>query len=314
MKHSHVSKMAQATLLPRLIAKYRPVLSEQNLVHSLMVLPALAFYIPLFVVPIVLGLAVSFGDWSGVAGALDMEWIGAENYVELAGDRKFWASLGITLRYAAMVVPSQLLISLFLAAAVNSGRGMLAAGVKVAILTPIAMSAVAIGILATFLFSPQIGIPALLSNEPIDLFAEPNGALLGVSIAHVWGGIGFTTFIFLAGLQAIPEELYEAAKIDGAGLLARFWRVTIPLLRETTIVNLILIFIGAFRSFGLIYTMTRGGPYRATEVLSFFMYKQAFVAFRMSYGSAIAVILFLIIAAITLFKLRVTRAGTTKYY
>ncbi len=314
MKHSQVSKMAQATLLPRLIFKYRAVLSEQNLVHSLMVLPALAFYIPLFVIPIVLGLALSFGDWSGVGGALTMEWIGAENYIELAGDRKFWSSLSITLRYAAMIVPSLLLLSLFLAAAINSASGMLSGAVKVAILTPIAMSAVAIGILATFLFSPQIGIPALLSNEPVDIFAQPNGALVAVSIAHVWGGVGFSTFIFLAGLQAIPEELYEAAKIDGAGLMARFWRVTIPLLRETTIINLILIFIGAFRSFGLIFTMTRGGPYRSTEVLSFFMYKQAFIAFRMSYGSAIAVILFLIIAAVTLFKLRVTRAGSTKFY
>lgn len=306
--------MTQFSSLPRFFLKHRPGFSEKNLVHSLMVIPALVFYVPLFVVPIVLGFAVSFGDWSGIGGALGMEWIGAENYAELAGDKKFWSSLSITLRYAAMIVPSLLLLSLILAAAINSSSGILSGAVKIAVLTPIAMSAVAIGIMATFLFSPQIGIPALLSDQPVDMFAEPNGALIAVSIAHVWGGIGFSTFIFLAGLQAIPEELYEAAKIDGAGLVARFWRVTIPLLRETTIVNLILIFIGAFRSFGLIFTMTRGGPYRATEVLSFFMYKQAFVAFRMSYGSAIAVILFLIIAAITLFQLRITRAGRSRFY
>ena len=279
-----------------------------------MVVPALAFYIPLFVVPIVLGLAISFGDWSGIGGALDMQWIGLENYIEMAGDRKFWSSVGITLRYALFVVPSLTLLSLFLAAAINSSRGLLGDSVKVAILTPIAMSAVAIGMMGTFLFSPQIGIPSLISDNPVDLFQEPTGALVAVSIAHVWGGIGFSTFIFLAGLQAIPAELYEAAKIDGAGLMARFWRVTIPLLRETTIINLILIFIGAFRSFGLIFTMTRGGPYRATEVLSFFMYKQAFISFRMSYGSAIAVILFLFIAVITVIKLHITRAGTTRYY
>ena len=314
MKHSQVSKMGQVFRLPRHVSVFRSKVASKDIVHGLMVLPALAFYIPLFVVPIFLGLAVSFGDWSGVGGALDMKWIGLENYVEMAGDRKFWSSVGITLRYAAIVVPSLVLLSLFLAAAINSSKGVLGDGVKVAILTPIAMSAVAIGMMGTFLFSPQVGIPSLISDNPVDLFQEPNGALLAVSIAHVWGGIGFSTFIFLAGLQAIPEELYEAAKIDGAGLVARFWQVTIPLLRETTIINLILIFIGAFRSFGLIFTMTRGGPYRATEVLSFFMYKQAFVAFRMSYGSAIAVILFLFIAAITLFKLRITRAGTTRYY
>ncbi len=298
----------------RVIQLRRFNLSGRDLVHGLMVLPALAFYIPLFVAPIVLGLAISFGDWSGVAGALDMEWIGLENYREMAGDRKFWSSVGITLRYAVFVVPSLTLLSLFLAAAINSSKGLLGDGVKVAILTPIAMSAVAIGMMGTFLFSPQVGIPSLISDNPVDLFQEPTGALLAVSIAHVWGGIGFSTFIFLAGLQAIPAELYEAAKIDGAGLMARFWRVTIPLLRETTIINLILIFIGAFRSFGLIFTMTRGGPYRATEVLSFFMYKQAFISFRMSYGSAIAVILFLFIAVITVIKLHITRAGTTRYY
>ena len=306
--------MTQFSTLPRLFQQHRPSLSHKNIVHGLMVLPALSFYVPLFVVPIFLGLAVSFGDWSGVGGALNMEWIGTENYVELAGDKKFWSSLGITLRYALMIVPSLVLLSLILAAAINASQGALSGAVKVAILTPIAMSPVAIGIMATFLFSPQVGLPTLLSDQPVDLFAEPNGALVAVSIAHVWGGLGFSTFIFLAGLQAIPQELYEAAKIDGAGLRARFWRVTIPLLRETTIINLILIFIGAFRSFGLIFTMTRGGPYRATEVLSFFMYKQAFIAFRMSYGSAVAVILFLIIAAITLFQLRVTRAGKSRFY
>ena len=306
--------MAQPARSPGFLHVWRSGVSAKDVVHGLMVLPALAFYVPLFVVPIVLGLAVSFGDWSGVGGALDMEWIGLENYIEMAGDRKFWSSVGITLRYAAIVVPLLLLLSLFLAAAINSSKSLLGDGVKVAILTPIAMSAVAIGMMGTFLFSPQVGLPSLISDNPVDLFQEPTGALTAVSIAHVWGGIGFSTFIFLAGLQAIPEELYEAAKIDGAGLLARFWRVTIPLLRETTIINLILIFIGAFRSFGLIFTMTRGGPYRATEVLSFFMYKQAFISFRMSYGSAIAVILFLFIAVITVIKLHITRAGKSRFY
>ena len=86
------------------------------------------------------------------------------------------------------------------------------------------MSAVAIGMMGNFLVSPQVGIPSLISDNPVDLFQEPNGALLAVIIAHVWGGIIFSTFIFLAGLKAIPEELYEADKIDGASLMARFWQ------------------------------------------------------------------------------------------
>jgi len=300
--------------LQNILQKFSSYLSRKNTVHGLMLVPALFFYIPFFVIPIVLGLALSFADWSGISGSLSLGWNGIENYVELANDRKFWSSLRITFKFVAMTVAPILIFSLLLSNAIHSSLSLLSETVKIAILTPIAMSAVSIGILATFFFSPTIGIPTLISDRPVDIFADPNGALVTIAIAHIWGGVGFSTFIYLAGLQAIPEVLYEAAKIDGANVFARFWKVTVPLLRETTIINLILIVIIAFRSFGLIYTMTRGGPYRATEVLSFFMYKQAFVSFRMSYGSAVAVILFLIILALTLFQLRATRSGSSKFY
>lgn len=285
--------------------------SGDAFIHWFMIAPALAFYIPLAIIPIFMGLAYGFTDWSGVNR--EMTWIGFDNYIELADDEQFWSSLRITLKFVAFTVPSILIISLITASALNN-KGWFTSLTKTAVLVPIALSSVAMGILFTFLTSPNLGLIAIIKGDSYDILSDPDGALFAIIIAYIWGSVGFHAFIFLAGLQAIPEELYEAARIDGAGLFVRFGRVTIPLLRETTILNLILIMINAFRSFGLVYTMTRGGPYRTTQVLSMFMYKQAFVSFRLGYGSAVAVVMFAIIAVVTFVQLRVTRAGRTQYY
>jgi multiple sugar transport system permease protein len=178
-----------------------------------------------------------------------------------------------------------------------------------------AMSPVTIGLLFAFLSSPTLGFPSLLrSVTKISVLDDPMGALIVVIIAQLWATIGVNTFVFLSGLQAIPVEVEEAAMIDGAGTVKRFRFVTLPLLRETLIMNSIVTLIGAFHAFGLILVMTVGGPYHATTVLAIFMYKQAFYGFRYGYGSAVAVIMFLVVAGITFAQMRITRSGSTRYY
>jgi multiple sugar transport system permease protein len=207
-----------------------------------------------------------------------------------------------------------LLLSVIAAVALN-GRTKLTGLTRTAVLVPIAMSPVSIGALFNFLASPTIGIPALLKSiTETNILNDPNGALGAVIVAQLWAGLGVNTFVFLSGLQAIPEEIYEAAMIDGASSVKRFFMVTLPLLRETMIMNTIVTLINAFKTFGMILVMTQGGPYHATEVLALFMYRMAFFYFRLGYGSSIAVVMFIVIALVTFVQMRLTRAGTTRYY
>jgi len=290
----------------------RAWLVSERTIHWLMVIPIFAFFIPLQIIPIGMGFVYSLADWNGLGRTIN--WVGLGNYQELSTDPYFWSSVGVTLRFVAYAVPFILVLSLIIAVALNTRTSRLIGPAKVAVLVPIALSPVAIGILFTLLASPSIGLPTVIVGKKIDLLAGDTSALLTVAAAHIWGSVGFNTFIFLAGLQAIPDTLYEAAMIDGAGPRQRFFRVTLPLLRETTILNLIIIFISAFRTFGLIYSMTYGGPYRATEVLAMYMYRETFVSWRLGYGSAVAFVLFVVIATVTFFQLRITRAGSRRFY
>ena len=179
------------------------------------------------------------------------------------------------------------------------------------------MSPVAIGTLFGFLTSPSVGFPALLKTLGLaskNILLLPTGALATVSVAQVWASLGVNTFVFLAGLQAIPEEVYEAAKMEGAGAVTRLTKITLPLLRESIIMNTIVTMINTLKIFGVILVITRGGPYHATEVLALFMYKKAFIDFQLGYSSAVAVVMFGVIALMTFIQMRVSRAGTTKYY
>jgi ABC-type sugar transport system permease subunit len=173
---------------------------------------------------------------------------------------------------------------------------------RTAVLIPLAMSPVAVGIMFQLMTSPSTGLLSRITGNP-NLLNSGGAALTYVIAAQVWSLLGVVTFIFLSGLQAIPEDLYEAAQIDGAGPVRRFWNVTWPLLHGTVTVCVVYVLAMAFRSFSLILALTQGGPYRATEVLALRMYNVAFGTFDRGYGSAVATSLFLIIAAAVVLQL-----------
>jgi len=288
---------------------------SESFAHWMLILPALVFYIAFQLVPVLGGFAFSFTDWTGL-GLGNLRWFGFGNYARLFQDDLFWRSVRITGLFVLMVAPALLILSVVAAVALNM-KNRLASITRTAILVPVAMSPVAIGTLFGFLTSPSVGVPALLKTLGLaskNVFLLPSGALAAVSVAQIWATLGISTFVFLSGLQAIPEEVYEAAKIDGAGALSRFRLVTLPLLRETIIMNTVVTMINSLKTFGMILVMTRGGPYHATEVLGLFMYKKAFIEFQLGYSSAVAVVMFGVIALMTFVQMRVSRAGTTKYY
>ena len=218
-------------------------------------------------------------------------------------DRRFWQSLGNTFYFVGLSVPLTVAIALLLAVALNRPlRGL--ALYRAAFFMPVISGAVAVALVWRWMFNPTIG-PV---NQALSLFgingpgwlSDKAWAMPAVIITDVWSNVGFYMIIFLAGLQGVPQSLYEAADIDGASNWHKFWNVTVPLISSTTFLNTILALIAAFQVFTLPFIMTEGGPAGATRVLVYYMYDRAFdTPFRMGYGSAIAWILFVILFALT---------------
>jgi multiple sugar transport system permease protein len=177
------------------------------------------------------------------------------------------------------------------------------------VVTPFVVSA----ILWKWLYNSDFGLfnfyllKTNLIDEPLLWLSDQNLAMPAVIIMSVWGGVGFSMVIFLAGLQAIPDELYEAAEIDGAGVFARFWNVTLPLLSPTTLFLLVIGIIGSFQVFTQIFIMTQGGPANRTATMVYFMYEAAFKFYEMGYASTLAFLLFAMLLVVTAFQLRIFR-------
>jgi multiple sugar transport system permease protein len=228
-----------------------------------------------------------------------------ENYAKLARDELFWNSLWITFRFVGSTVLLHLLVGLAVALALNvqikANRFF-----RVIAILPWTVPDVISGLIWRFMYNPTSGIinhlvrSSGVTKTYIEWLAHPSLALASVIFADVWRGYPFVMIILLAGLQAIPRELYEAARVDGATALQEFRHITIPLLKRMVIVAAALDTIWQFRRFGLIYNMTLGGPGHITEILSLYVYKQYFKYFNFEYASAVAVVLAVIMLIISL--------------
>lgn len=238
------------------------------------------------------------------------QWVGLANYRQLAHDPVFIDSVRHTLVYTVLFVPITLVLSLLVAAALNRRiRGMTV--YRLAVFIPVVTSTVATGVIFTWLMDPDFGLinAALhkLGLPTFQFFASPNQALYAVVIMTVWGWVGFGALIFLAGLQGIPRDLIEAAQIDGCSKRGAFWRIQVPLLRPVSGFLLVWLTINALQLFDEVYVTTKGGPLHSTTVVVYYLYQQAFQYFHAGYAAAIAAVLFVAIALITVVQLRLTR-------
>jgi len=238
------------------------------------------------------------------------QWAGLDNYRQLLHDPVFADSVRHTVVYTVLFVPTTLVLSLLAAAALNRRvRGITL--YRLAVFVPVVTSTVATGVIFTWLMDPDFGlINAVLSKlglPTLGFFSSPSQALFSVVIMTVWGWVGFGALIFLAGLQGIPQDLIEAAQIDGCSRTGAFWRIEVPLLRPVSAFLLVWLTINALQLFDEVYVTTRGGPLHATTVVVYYLYIQAFQFFHAGYAAAIAVVLFVVIAVITLVQLRLTR-------
>lgn len=234
--------------------------------------------------------------------------VGLDNYVDLFSSGQFYSNLKVTLLFILLTVPTTIVWSLFLAALThNKLRGMKV--FQFIFSLPIVISVGTGSIIWLLLFHPTAGMLnyfiGLVGISPISWLADPAWALPSVSLMTVWMNMGFVYIILLSGLQGVPEELYESAKIDGSGPVRTFIKIVLPLLSPTLFFVLIVSVISAFQAFGQINILTKGGPINSTNVVVYSIYQDAFINFRFGIGSAQALILFLIILLLTVIQFKV---------
>jgi multiple sugar transport system permease protein len=238
------------------------------------------------------------------------QWVGLDNYRQLVHDPVFADSVRHTLVYTVLFVPITLVLSLLVAAALNRRIHGITV-YRLAVFIPVVTSTIATGVIFTWLLDPDYGlvdtILGKLGLPTSGFFSSPSAALYAVVGMTVWGWIGFGALIFLAGLQGIPQDLIEAAQIDGCSKAGAFWRVQVPLLRPVTGFLLVWLTINSLQLFDEVYVTTKGGPLHATTVVVYYLYEQAFQFFHAGYAAAIATVLFVVIALVTIVQLRLTR-------
>lgn len=268
--------------------------------------PALFLMFLLLLGPVIAVLIMSFTDYQ--LGASAVAFIGLHNYQDLLADRVFWKSLGNTLRYVAIVVPSSVALGLGIALLIEAGGG-LKSFYRAIFFIPVMATLIAMAISWEYMLHPQFGLINLLLKQiglPAQAWlTDPALALPTLAGIGVWQLFGFNMVLFLAGLVSIPRHLYDAAALDGAqSAWSRFWLVTWPMLGPVTMFVVIISAIRSFQVFDTVHVLTKGGPNKASEVLLYSMYSEGFEFFRSGLAAAIAVVFLVFVLTLTVIKAR----------
>ncbi len=281
----------------------------------LFVAPALTLIAVFFVVPVAASVLLSLTDFDiyALASRANLRVIGVENYHRLVADPLFWIALRNTFLFVVIAGPLSIGLSLgtalLLSARVVRFRGIF----RTIFFLPVVTTLVAVAVVWRYLYHPRFGVLnaalAAVGIGPIDWLGDPRFAMPAIILLAVWKNFGFNMVIFVAGLESIPERVYEAASVDGAGAAAQFRWVTLPLLAPTFVFVLVITMIGYFQLFAEPYVMTQGGPAHATLSIVLLMYLQGFRWWTMGYAAALAFVLFLIILALTIVTLRLRARG-----
>ncbi len=283
------------------------------LTGTLFILPALVLFAVFILLPLIYGMMMSFTDYGGFN--IKANFIGLDNYTKLFRDDYFKISLKNNAIYTVLFVPLTMFMSLLSALALNHIIH-LRKYFRMIFYFPQITSMVSIAIVWGLLLNPDRG-PINIMLEGIGIANPPEWlmsstwALFAIILVSVWKSFGYYMIILLAGMQGIPEYLYESAKLDGAGAWKRFLYVTLPGLSPTLFMVLILTIINSFQVFDLVSIMTNGGPGRSTNVLVFRIYQEAFVNYKMGYAAAMSAILFIIIIIVSIIQFRLEKKWVT---
>jgi multiple sugar transport system permease protein len=273
----------------------------------LYILPSLLFVVVFFLIPLVMVAWMSLHDWPLLG---EPTYTGVDNYASLLSDSTFWDSLWFTTKYTILVTPPIFICAYILAHLVNSKMRWVGFFRTIYFL-PVVIGLGTSSLLWVWLFNDQVGFfNFILSHlgmikEPV--LTTPSTSLAGVIVMVVWKTVGFTMVLLLVGMQAIPTELYEAARIDGATWWPIQCFITVPLLRRTIALALIISVVGSFLAFDQFFIMTGGGPNNSTVTVVYWIYRASFTYFKLGYGSALSLLLMVILTAISVLQLIVLR-------
>jgi ABC-type sugar transport system permease subunit len=296
-------------------ARLRPTARVRRwAVGYLFVLPVVLFFAVFVAFPFLRSFYLSLTEWSGFTSP---RFVGLRNFESLADDPVFWKALRTTIIYTAVTTVLQTVLPMLLAVFVNVGwRG--AVVFRTLLFIPVIISFVVTALLWQLIYDPNFGtLNQLLRAVGLDALvhpwlADPATVIPAIMLVSLWQSLGFFMLIFLAGLQGIDQNLYEAARIDGAGARQEFLRITVPMLRTVTAVVVLLNLINGFNTFDIIYVMTGGGPNRASEVLGTYLYKLAFgtesgATPSFGYATAISMVVFALCVVTAVVQLRISR-------
>ena len=274
------------------------------------VAPALLVIAVFFFLPVVAAFLISLTDFDiyALADLANLRFVGLGNYLKLLHTPLFWQALGNTLYFVGAGVPLSIAASLGAALLLHSRLTRFKPFFRTALFAPVVTTLVAVAVIWRYLFNTRYGLLnyALggLGIDPIDWLGDPHWAMPAIILFAVWKNFGYNMIIFLAGLQSIPDELYEAARIDGASIWRQFASVTLPMLSPVVMLVAILTIAGYFQLFAEPYVMTQGGPLQSTVSVLYFMYEEGFKWWNLGSASAVAFVLFLLIFAVTALQLR----------
>lgn len=302
---------------PRTVAPGRRGLrasGRRALTAWLFLAPSIAILVAFTLYPMIQAVYLSLTDYNLIRAA---EFVGLGNYVELFQDPDFWNAFGNTVLYAVVVTPVTVILALLFALMLNQrfpGRAF----ARTAIFLPFIVSLGIIAIAWAFLLDPNIGLLSywlgLVGIVPEQgWLTDPRYAMAAVMIVGVWKNVGFYMVIYLAGLQSIPVDMYEAARLDGAGPWQRFRSITWPLLSNQTLLVSVLALIATLQAFDQIWVMTRGGPFFRTETLVMLIYRQGFQELRFGYASAISFVLLVFVFILSMIQFGYLRRKQVTY-
>lgn len=288
---------------------------RQRSAPFVLMLPALLLMAVFVYLPILTNIRFSFYRWSFLSP--DWTFVGVANYLRLFADPLFWAAVQNNVAYAVVSLAVQVGIGLVLAAVLESPLfpRRLSACFRVALFIPSVLPITVVGTLWQLIYQPSFG----LLNALLEAIGQPqlarawlgeeSTALLSVVAVSQWQWTGYITVLFIVAIRAIPKELYEAAAIDGAGLVRQFLHITVPSVRQTTFVMTMITIFGAIKVFDIVWVMTMGGPNDSSHTLATYMYRSAFQTDAVGYGAAVAVVMFALSSVFGLLNLVIQRRG-----
>ncbi|MBS4206885.1 sugar ABC transporter permease [Bacillus sp. FJAT-50079] len=286
------------------------VVRRNRLIAYTFLLPNILGFLVFIFIPVIASFAMSFTSWNGFG---KIEFIGLQNYKNLLSDANFRISFINSILFTLISVPITLFLSVLIAVALNKGIRFVKV-FRTAVFLPYVTATIAVAAVWQLIFNPSMGpINGFLTTIGIDnppgWLSSPSWALVSVSIVYIWHSIGYYMVLFLAGLQGIPNYLYEAAELDGAGPVSKFFNVTVPMLAPVLFFTTIIGVINSFKVFDLIYILTGGGPGRSTHVLVYDIYNTAFKQFEYGYASSMAYVLFMLILLFAFIQFKVQKSG-----